>query len=210
LFSIITSFPVAAQSVDHLHPHGTMQDNHGDPVFIQELAGYYGRKFSLMDLGCAGGQFVVDAVAQGHSAVGIEGSNYNIVHRQFNWPDYQNKNLFTADISKPFVVLNDSQLTTFDIITAWEVLEHIEGDALDPLMRNIEHHLAPGGLFLAAVSHKEFSDEGHRYHRTVMNKRSWNKVFAKRFKVRKYPFQNYLRHDCVDIGHSFLVCLSHQ
>jgi 2-polyprenyl-3-methyl-5-hydroxy-6-metoxy-1,4-benzoquinol methylase len=208
LFSIITSHPVACDSEDHLHPHGTRNDNHGDPVFVQEVEQFFGRKFGLMDLGCAGGQWVVDALSSGHRAVGVEGSDYNVRNGQFNWPVYHQKNLFTANVGKPFVVLEDGKLTTFDLITAWEVLEHIERDDLDQLMRNIENHLAPGGVFVGTVNYTDFVSEGHHYHRTVMKEKAWRKVFEKRFEVRKYPFRNYLRHDCVDIKDSFLVCLA--
>jgi len=47
------------------------------------------------------------------------------------------KNLFTCDITKPFEVVQGSQPVRFDLITAWEVLEHIGPDALDQVFRNI-------------------------------------------------------------------------
>ena len=36
-YKIETKFPVAFESLDHLHPFGTVRDNHSNSVFIDSL-----------------------------------------------------------------------------------------------------------------------------------------------------------------------------
>lgn len=78
---------IAYESIDHMRPLGTRMDNHTSVEFIEELEEYFAMyrgidKIKLLDLGCAGGQFVVDMAVRGHIAVGLEGSNYNIRHKK--------------------------------------------------------------------------------------------------------------------------------
>ena len=37
ILKVITEYPVALDSNDHLYPKGTSNDNHTDPIFIDEV-----------------------------------------------------------------------------------------------------------------------------------------------------------------------------
>ena len=52
---------IATESLDHTDPRGAINDNSTNPSFINELQNYYNdRGINFMDVGCAGGQFVID------------------------------------------------------------------------------------------------------------------------------------------------------
>ncbi len=73
-FRVETDFPVAYQSDDHLHPHGTIRDNSRNYRFnlrLYRMLGYR-KDLSLLDLGCAGGGLVRSFLEDGFDAVGVE------------------------------------------------------------------------------------------------------------------------------------------
>jgi len=58
---IITEFPVAYNSPDHIVPVGTKNDNSTDSEYIMEVENFFkNEKINIMDIGCAGGQLAVD------------------------------------------------------------------------------------------------------------------------------------------------------
>jgi len=128
MIELITDYPLAYESNDHNFPHGTKNDNSTNKRFIEELHTLKQGSLNILDLGCSGGQLVVDFInhREGNKGVGIEGSDYSVKRKRANCPEYYNKNLFTADITKPFTVKN----IKFDFITLWEVLEHIHKEQL--------------------------------------------------------------------------------
>lgn len=67
----------------------------------------------------------------------------------------------------------------FDIITAWDVLEHIPESKVPSVARNIAGHLAADGLFVASVD--EYPDGnplcGATYHLTCRPKKWWLEHF---------------------------------
>ena len=81
----------------------------------------------MLDLGCAGGQFVVDFINRGDIGVGLEGSSNSLsgVGKE-NWDKYHNKNLFLCDITKDYqLYYNGGKPMMFDFIHSEEVFEHI-------------------------------------------------------------------------------------
>src|SRR3954466_16367742 len=143
-----TKHPVAFESPDHLAPRGTMNDNSTNKKFVTFMAERIDRELpgvihGSLDLGCSGGQLVRDFRDMGWIAVGLEGSDYSLKHKRANWPELAGKNLFTCDITKPFELLNHEAPLKFDLITAWEVIEHIGTADLDQLFRNITTRLRP-------------------------------------------------------------------
>lgn len=144
-----TEYPIALDSYDHKVPGGTAIDNSSNRNFNRKLDKLYdGWQVSVLDLGCAGGGFVESLLEDGHIAVGLEGSDYSLVHKRAAWPVIPG-NLFTCDITKPFILhQGDHEPYQFDIVTAWEVVEHIEVDDLPIMFENIKAHLKPSGLFL--------------------------------------------------------------
>ena len=43
-FKVITDFPIAFDSPDHLAPHGTKRDNSSDELWINNIVDLFGRK----------------------------------------------------------------------------------------------------------------------------------------------------------------------
>tara|TARA_Y100000361_G_scaffold153722_1_gene176363 strand:- start:1108 stop:1815 length:708 start_codon:yes stop_codon:yes gene_type:complete len=184
---VITDKPVALDSPDHTDPHGTANDNTANPSFVTELNNYFDRPINYLDLGCSGGQFVVDMMKDNNLCVGLEGSDYSIPDNQkkyeekesnqkrfMNWKKYYNKNLFTCDISEPFSVQSDDIDVKFNLISAWEVLEHIPANKLDNLFQNIYKHLTDDGIFVGSISLSE-----EKWHLTVEEPPFWEDVFKR-------------------------------
>lgn len=90
-----------------------------------------------------------DCLDDGCLAVGLEGSDFSKRYRRAEWatiPDF----LFTCDITGDFDVLLEtdgrSQLIQFDVVTSWEVIEHIAEQDLPVVTANVRKHLSPNGL----------------------------------------------------------------
>lgn len=111
-------------------------------------------------------------------SVGIEGSDYSRVERRAEWRTIPS-HLFTADITKPFRLSRAGAPLRFDVITAWEVLEHIPEPAIDRLIANIAAHLSPDGLFVASVAMFEDKDPttGAVWHVTLKPAAWWEERF---------------------------------
>ena len=139
-----TEYPGAFESLDHLYPVGSINDNFTSHALLGEVSDYFGvnNTIAMLDLGCAGGQFVRNFVEQGDIAVGLEGSSTALEGSgRGNWKKYHNKNLFLCDIGKPFEILNNGDLLKFDFIHSEEVFEHIPKENIDCLLENIKKHM---------------------------------------------------------------------
>jgi 2-polyprenyl-3-methyl-5-hydroxy-6-metoxy-1,4-benzoquinol methylase len=177
---VSTCSPVAVTSKDHLFPKGT-KHAFSCPEFIADLDGYFQRPFSLLDLGCAGGGLVADALAYGVDAIGIDGSDWNIREGTPIWAMHQGTRLFTADLAEPWRVFRADKPATFDVVCAWELLEHLKEKDLPLLMLQILAHLAPGGLFIgsAATCHDRFKTVGKvDMHETVRPGEWWESFLS--------------------------------
>lgn len=194
MVSVITAHPVASMSVDHLAPRGTKDDNTTWPFFTAACERIYGRKVRYLDLGCAGGGQVYDFIRRGHTAYGIEGSDFSKNYKRAAWA-YIPDNLFTADIGEEFSIVDSlDQRVQFDVISAWEVLEHLDERQLRRLAINIVNHLAPGGIFVASVSQFQDTVDGVDYHATLQEKRWWTDLFEHEAELREVnpsPFSMY-------------------
>ena len=177
---IDTRYPVAYESHDHQVPHGTANDNTHYPWFVTKTQRLFERKVKHMDLGCSGGGLVKDFLDANHFSVGVEGSDYSLKTQRAEWKTIPN-NLFTADITKPFTVYDGELLPRdmvfkpiqFDVISAWEVMEHIQEADLIGLFDNIRKHLQPEGLFVCSIA--DFEDPG--YHVTLKPRPWWVEKF---------------------------------
>jgi SAM-dependent methyltransferase len=216
VIKIVTEHPIAYESPDHIMPWGTMRDNSTNIQFIEETEKYFGQtSFRTLDIGCSGGQLTVDYANRGHLAVGVEGSDYSIKHQRANWPAHHKRLLFTCDATKPFhleYITGDKVL--FDLITAWELIEHIHPNDLNALFKNIAANLAPDGVFVASISTKPDVINGVTLHQSVFPEFEW------RFDILQdtgaladtglewivYPFQHKVRAD----GGSFHIGLKHK
>jgi 2-polyprenyl-3-methyl-5-hydroxy-6-metoxy-1,4-benzoquinol methylase len=166
-----TNHPFATASEDFKNPRGSKQDNTHCPRFVDFCRRALFAKPCLLDLGCAGGGLVKDFLDEGFVAFGIDGSDYGIKHGQGEWPNIPH-NLGNADATKPFLVVGDDQpeeAVLFNVITAWEVMEHIQVDDVPDLLLNVRLHLAHGGVFIMSIA---TFDDGH-WHVTLKPRDWW-------------------------------------
>jgi SAM-dependent methyltransferase len=210
-----TDNPIAFDSPDHLMPWGTMRDNSTNLGFINETLSFFKTNYELdkinfLDLGCSGGQLVVDYHNMGNLAIGLEGSDYSVKHQRANWPEYHNKILFTCDVSKPYsLFIDDKEKIFFNLVTAWEVVEHIHPNDLKNFFSYISDNLEENGIFVGSVSTKVEVIEGHMLHQSVFSENEWyNKLINDicpeiNLSVYSYPFSNVVRGD----WGSFHICL---
>ncbi|MFM2387698.1 MAG: hypothetical protein RL660_2455 [Bacteroidota bacterium] len=183
-FSLITDHPVAYESQDHLNPWGTAQNNSTNPRFNEKIYKLFAdviKPLKVLDLGCSGGGFVRNCTDDGCIAIGIEGSDYSQKLGRAEWNVIPNK-LFTGDITKPFMVMMDdgssSRPLKFDLITCWEVMEHIEEADIDGIISNVKNSLLPGGLWIMSISTIDDIVNGVNLHRTVKPIQWWIDKFG--------------------------------
>ena len=210
---VITDYPIALDSPDHLHPHGTAHDNFRSPEFNSKLYAIIAHrnrfaelslvKFRILDLGCAGGAFVNDCINDGHEAYGLEGSDYSLKANRPHWDTLAGKNLFTCDVSREFHLMTDYGASLqFEAITAWELLEHIAEDRLDRLITNVTCHLRRRGLFIGTIATEPSvatSDgrlttnlnDGVNLHQTIKPKDWWRQLFAKHGLLLRPDLQDF-------------------
>lgn len=197
-FSVETEFPIAFDSMDHIEPHGTMRDNYTSLAFINEcieklkLSG----NFNIMDIGCAGGGLINDWLSYTSNAVGLEGSDYSLVNKRANWPKLGNKNLFTCDVTRDFQVYKNDEKYKADLITAWEVLEHLHTERLEIFFNNLANHLNSGGYFIGSV-HTESTIPyiGHELHVSKFQPDEWYERFipSDKFERLEYNLRTSVR-----------------
>ncbi len=181
-YELRTRYPVASLSNDHLFPRGTKNDNSTNAEFCRRLCDLYINPYtkrlpSVMDLGCSGGGFVRSMLELGCVAVGIEGSDYSKRNARAEWPIIPDQ-LFTADISKPFLLLWEGIVSTFDVVTLWEVLEHLDLAALEALMVNVHAHTHRGAYLIVSVTSCQDRFEGVDYHATLQPPAWWESFFT--------------------------------
>jgi len=177
-----TEYPVAYESLDHLYPHGTIRDNTRYPRFVEKCEELLQPKKDLafLDLGCSGGGMVLEAALRGHLSIGLEGSDCSKKEQRAEWRLLGDR-LQTCDITKSFCLRNaQRQIQKFDIITAWEVLEHIAETDLPQLFDNIRNHLAEGGYFVGSIANWDDIDpvSGVNWHMTVHPYEWWRQKFV--------------------------------
>ena len=215
MIKVLTNFPIAIDSPDHTHPWGTYRDNSNNNSLMNEIKSFFNNeKVNILDLGCAGGAFIVSSFINGNLAVGLEGSDYNLVNdngeQSKQWKEYHNKCLFTCDISRPFQIVNDYALGAevdpilFDCIMEWEVLEHIHPDRLDIFFENIKNHLKPTGIFIGSISMNNDASPGIELHQSIFTEAVWKEKLSQYFNVSEYKFNNRLRSE----GGSFFILLT--
>lgn len=184
MITVETGHPLAAWTADHQYPRGTMLDSSTEPEFVRRLLDLI-PDCRLLDLGCAGGGLVGAMLDAGTLAVGIEGSDYSQVRGRAEWARLSGTNLFTADITEPFRVMRGRIPVQFDVVTMWEVLEHIPQDKLAGVAGNIRRHLVPGGLLIASIATCSDFVNGVEYHATQQNAVWWlSRLAAAGFAVK--------------------------
>lgn len=209
MIEVKTEFPIAVDSLDHTHPQGVQYDNNISTNFMTNVENHFGRKINILDLGCAGGGLTVEMHKRGHLSVGIDGSDkcYNVSDSQLshfkgtypagydNWNNHLNKILFTADITKPYTILKNNDDLKFDLISAWDVLEHFEPEKVDEFLKQVTDKLKIGGMFIASIalfpdgSSLPWKDKPDiNYHKSLFDKHWWIDNLNKHLTMQKYPF----------------------
>lgn len=191
---------IAYKSPDHLTPWGTRRDNSRQRRFNQKLYKLYRlfgeriRPLWVLDRGCSGGGFVKGCLDDGCVAVGLEGSDFSKRLKRAEWrtiPEF----LFTADITAPFEVTGEfvagESPIRFDVITSWEVMEHIKEVDLPAVAENVKRHLRPGGLWIMSVTPEDDIVNGVNLHQTVKPKQWWVDKFQE---LGLPPVEEYVRY----------------
>ncbi len=170
---------IAYDSPDYISPRGTSQDNSKNPRFNRKVYNLFDKEkkqLNILDLGCSGGGFIRDSINAGCLGIGLEGSDYSQKLKRAEWaiiPD----NLFTCDITKKFKLLNEGEEIKFDLITAWEVLEHPKEKDIDDVIENIKNNLSDRGIFVASISNYSDVCNGLELHQCIRSKEWWIKKF---------------------------------
>ena len=166
---------IAYNSLDHVAPLGTRQDNSSNHLFNEKLYRLYGYKqITLLDIGCSGGRLVKETIDDGHIAVGLEGSDYSKRFHRAEWrtiPEF----LFTCDVTKPFslYIYPPKRPMLFNVVTAWEFMEHIEKKDLAPLIHNVKKHMASDCIWVMSIANCPSIYNGIDLHRTKESKEWW-------------------------------------
>lgn len=203
--TVDTDHLIAVGSPDHEIPHGTKNDNSINIKFNNRVHNIFRRRISVLDLGCAGGGMVRSFIEQGDMAIGIEGSDFCRKNNLHEWPNIPNR-LFTADITKPFQILEYYEPMKFDVITAWEVMEHLSKDQLPQTFKNIENHLQNKGIFVASIN--TLIDRNKIYHKTIESEKWWIEFINKNTGLQVIPHELLFRpHEFVrSLKGSFHIC----
>ena len=188
MITVKTNKNIAFDSLDHMHPFGVVRDNNSNSYYIQEVKKHFNNeKISVMDLGCAGGQIIVDHSNLGDIAVGLEGSSnvFRGVGRS-NWESLFNKNLFLCDVTENFDISFEENPLKFDYIQMWEVLEHIPEQKLPSLLSNIKKHLKSDGIFCGSIATYVCPSGTHV---SIFPKSKWIEIFKENgFVMEEYIF----------------------
>jgi hypothetical protein len=175
-----TDHPVALESNDHISPDSTNEGVSRPTSFVQNCIRVLGPNIKCLDVGPGAGGLVFEYAMNQVLAVGIDGSDFCRINKVGYWPLLPN-NLFTCDVTKPFSFLSrESQtLIHFDVVTMWEVLEHIAESDLPSVFSNINRHLSTSGYFIGSISLLAYVDRnGRPYHVTVKPKSWWEAKFS--------------------------------
>lgn len=102
---------------------------------LDRLCARYGLARRLLDVGCAGGYFIKQAVKEGWQTIGVDRSD-KLARRA---GEYSGTEVLSGLLEQ--IDLVDSP---YPIVTAWEVIEH----TIDPraFFAVLERHIASGGL----------------------------------------------------------------
>lgn len=176
-----TEYPIAFDSHDHVSPDSTTEGVVRPTLFVQDCIRVLGDEIKSLDLGTGAAGIVLEFLMNGIVAVGVDGSDFCRRNKIGYWPLLP-RNLFTCDITKPFSFLTTGDQTQieFDVITMWEVLEHLAAESLEGLFQNITRHLSAQGYFIGSVSLVEYTDaQGNPYHVTLKPRRWWETEFKR-------------------------------
>jgi predicted TPR repeat methyltransferase len=181
---IRTRYPIAVDSNDHLIPRGALdQQGHEGIEFFAELRVRYPEIKSILDLGTGTGAFVANGLADDYEICGIDGTD--AVDQTLPWAYYKNKVLFHADLRYSFTLGEEKEVYIdefygpteyrvyphkFDLITAWDVMEHLTEDTIGNTLDSITRHLVQQGYFMGTI---EFTNTDNELYHHLCKPREW-------------------------------------
>jgi 2-polyprenyl-3-methyl-5-hydroxy-6-metoxy-1,4-benzoquinol methylase len=177
-FTLVSNNKLAFSSNDFKEPESTMEGMRDSSWFIYEVEKLIGKnKISFMDIGCGSGALSFQFLKKGHFSIGLDGSDF-CKNNQLGYWSY-NDLLKTCDVTKPFHILREDEMVNFDIITMWEVFEHIFEQDIDSVLNNIVDNLNDDGFFIGSISTLEYLNPktGVIYHVTLKEYEWWEKKF---------------------------------
>ena len=175
MFKIKTEHPFCIDSEDYKNPLGSANDFHTNPAFIKKSWMLFRRPISFLDLGCANGTFIEDCCKLGVPACGVDGSDYGVKNKTGGWGSYPD-HFLNADLTKPYQIYNDEYGDVrFDVVTAWDVLEHIKEEDLPQFMQNVKNHMHQTSLFFVGIA----TFPCDNYHVTIKDCDWWRDYLSK-------------------------------
>jgi len=185
-------------------------------------------RINWLDLGCAGGHFILDVNDQKETdvCIGLDGSVG--VYKQESWSSGENTDVLNnADLSKEYSIeYEDGKQVEFDVITAWELIEHFNEPELDTFFTTVNKHLSKDGVFYGSIAlepdikdenghhpgHPKFNPNGKVYqlHKILWTTDKWKQYLSNYFDVIDYDFSRMFRDDgsgYVGIYSYFFACI---
>jgi len=203
-YQLICQQCIAVDSPDNIDPESTFEGEVSRPLFVLACERIVKKeKINFLDIGCGGGAIVFDFIKRGHFAVGLDGSDACRALNKGYWKYL--KNLDTCDVTKKFEFIKENKAKlNFDIITMWEVFEHIPEDLCPNVLKNVYFNLSNDGLFVGSISRLEYinSRTGIPYHVTLKDLNWWRELFnANGFELINSEF----RHEeyCRGVGNRY-------
>lgn len=188
--SLETDYPLALMSNDHLNPDSTAEGIVRPVQFVANCIDVLGCDIRCLDLGTGAAGLVFEYVKNNIVGVGIDGSDYCRRYGIGFWPLLIH-NLYTCDITHPFCFKKNDGSMQFDVITMWEVFEHIPLNNIRDVLANVLSNLKPSGYFIGSISTIEYNGaDGICYHVTIKEKEWWKNEFLQSGLVilEKHPF----------------------
>jgi 2-polyprenyl-3-methyl-5-hydroxy-6-metoxy-1,4-benzoquinol methylase len=180
MISLVTSKPIATDSLDHKYPAGAL--GAGTSIrFIDKMKSMRDIENTL-DIGCAGAGLVRDWLEHGVNAVGLDGTPHAAISANSRWPEINEKfgpgHVFTCDVIAPLELIEDKCIVKFDLITCYEMLEHIDEFDLYKVMANINKHAKPDTFLVITTSYDDSFSMGVNLHITKRDRVWWADFFT--------------------------------
>lgn len=131
----------------------------------------------VVDVGCALGFFVRHLRSRGYDVRGLEYSNWALDHAPEDIRFYLQQYDLTDTEPIADWVLEGGE-APFDVVTCFEVLEHIAAPSVDQACQHLFNALAPGGILLATICVVGQPDtRSDPTHVTVVPREWWERKF---------------------------------
>jgi 2-polyprenyl-3-methyl-5-hydroxy-6-metoxy-1,4-benzoquinol methylase/spore coat polysaccharide biosynthesis predicted glycosyltransferase SpsG len=137
---------------------------------------------SLLDIGCAYGPFLLEAIQKGFSSWGLEISEDAVSYVREHYPEIRIHQDAFENIPSKNPIFDKEQ---FDVITLWYVIEHF--DDLSSLLTKVNYFLKKGGILALSTPHASgisgifnlsgFLENSPEDHFTLWDRRSARKAF---------------------------------